>query len=229
MNRHVKASKDIFIKADASRIWRALTIPEERNRWETRACTIDLRIGGELYLDYGWNVTYKGTFTELIENEKIVSVENKGHSTTWLITPVEGGCNVNIEYTGDWFGDLGLSLMENMLFGTYQFLLNFKKVLEENVDIRDAFWKSWLGLMNRTENHRVKVVKTIPNTPAYGVIQSGDYILQVNNEKVSNYDAAELAVSHLEVDRDVTLLVKRENQEFEVTLRTIPFGTESSA
>ncbi|MCM2677342.1 SRPBCC domain-containing protein [Alkalicoccobacillus plakortidis] len=87
MSRQFKASKDIFIKADAARVWRALTIPEERNRLETRACTIDLRIGGEIYLDYGWNVTYNGTFTHLIKNEKIVTIDAEGNPTTWLITP----------------------------------------------------------------------------------------------------------------------------------------------
>ena len=225
MSRQFKASKDIFIKADAARVWRALTIPEERNRWETRACTIDLRIGGEIYLDYGWNVTYNGTFTHLIKNEKIVTIDAEGNPTTWLITPVDDGCTVHIEYSGDWSGDVGLAEMENMLFGTFQFMLNLKGVLEQNTDIRDSFWKSWLGQINRTENNRVKVVKIIPNTPADGIIQSGDYILKVNNETVHNYDAAELAVTHSEVGSEILLLVNRGDREFEVTLQTIAFGT----
>ncbi|MCM2677343.1 PDZ domain-containing protein [Alkalicoccobacillus plakortidis] len=115
--------------------------------------------------------------------------------------------------------------MENMLFGTYQFLLNLKGVLEQNTDIRNSFWKSWLGQINRTENNRVKVVKIIPNTPADGIIQSGDYIIKVNNEVVHNYDAAELAVTHSEVGSEILLLVNRDDREFEVTLQTIAFGT----
>lgn len=38
--------REIFIKASPEKVWKALTVPEERNRWETRKCELDIRIGG---------------------------------------------------------------------------------------------------------------------------------------------------------------------------------------
>uniref|UniRef100_UPI000A547714 SRPBCC domain-containing protein n=1 Tax=Bacillus sp. JCM 19041 TaxID=1460637 RepID=UPI000A547714 len=122
MDKILIARREIFIQAKPSRVWQALTVPAERNKWETRSSEMDVRIGGKIYLEYGWGVTYSGTFKELIQNEKIITEDDEGDLTTWLIIACGEGCKVVIEYQGEWYGDQGISIMENMLFGTYQFM-----------------------------------------------------------------------------------------------------------
>ncbi|MEY8749306.1 SRPBCC domain-containing protein [Alkalicoccobacillus gibsonii] len=225
MTNYQLAKKEILIHSDVEKVWQALTIPEQRNRWETRECNIDLRIGGVIYLDYGWNVTYAGTFTDIIEYKKLVTVDSDGYTTTWLLKSVEQGCLVQIEYTGHWSVDEQYK-KDNMLFGTYQFLLNFKTVLEDNQDIRSSFWKSWIGVLNQTEDDRVHVVKVVPDTPAATHLQPNDYLLKINGQCVSHYDRAEQLITHSEVGSEIRLLIERDHQSFEVTLHTIAFGTK---
>ena len=43
---HVK--REIVIRTTPERVWKALTDPQERNRWETRYCEIDLKVGGHI-------------------------------------------------------------------------------------------------------------------------------------------------------------------------------------
>ncbi|MEK4563445.1 SRPBCC domain-containing protein [Alkalihalobacillus sp. FSL R5-0424] len=224
MNNVQLAKKEILIHADAKQVWQALTIPEQRNRWETKECRLDLRIGGNIYLDYGWNVTYAGTFTEITPYEKLVTVDPDGYTTSWLIQPVERGCLVQIEYTGNWSDDEQYK-KENMLFGTYQFLLNFKGILEGKQDIRPSFWKSWIGVLNQTESDRVRVVKVIPGTPAADILQPDDYLLKVNDQSVFHYDKAEQIVTHSEVGSEIRLLIERDCEPLTVTLHTVAFGT----
>ncbi|SMF68410.1 Uncharacterized conserved protein [Paenibacillus uliginis N3/975] len=51
--------REIVIRTTPERVWKALTVPEERNRWETRICLIELKVGGAIELDYGWGVSYE--------------------------------------------------------------------------------------------------------------------------------------------------------------------------
>lgn len=220
------AKKEIFINTSVERAWEALTIPELRNNWETRQCEIDLRKGGNIYLDYGWNVTYKGVIVEFVENEKLVLEVLDGYHTTWTLQSQGEGTKVTIEYTGNWIGDQGISEMENMLFGTFQFMLNLKTVIEDNYDQREHFWNSWLGLNTRTENDRVKVVHVHENTPASGKVLAGDYIYAVNGEVVNHYDGCEIAITHQPVGTKIKLDIVRNDEKIQLTANTIPFGTE---
>lgn len=133
--------------------------------------------------------------------------------------------NVSIEYTGNWVGDHGISEMENMLFGTFQFMLNLKTVMEDKYDQREHFWKSWLGLNNRTENDRVKVVHVHEDTPVSGKVQIGDYIQAVNGEVVNHYDGCEIAITHQPVGTEIKLDIERNEKQIKVIANTIPYGT----
>ncbi|WP_078393473.1 SRPBCC domain-containing protein [Shouchella patagoniensis] len=227
MDKVLIARREIFIQAKPSRVWQALTVPAERNKWETRSSEMDVRIGGKIYLEYGWGVKYTGTFKDLIRNEKIITEDDEGNLTTWLIIACDGGCKVVIEYQGEWCGDQGIGMMENMLFGTYQFMENMKSVLESGKDKRGEYWKSWLGILNRTDEVEgaVKVVSVIEATPAEGALIEGDLIYSLNGKSVKNYESFEKASTRIEPGSVVTLHLKRGREDQTIQLKSIPFGT----
>lgn len=112
-------------------------MPEERNRWETVQCRIDLAVGGTVELDYGWGVTYTGTVVELEENRRLVLADEHRDLTIWTLEPHPEGTRVEIEYTGLWSGDLGIMRMENMAFGTGLFLHNLQGLFRPGYPLLD--------------------------------------------------------------------------------------------
>ncbi|MCG7343658.1 SRPBCC domain-containing protein [Sporosarcina sp. ACRSL] len=219
--------REIFVNVSPEKVWKALTVPEERNRWETRNCELDIRVGGKVSLDYGWGVSYVGTIIELEENQKLVLKGKDEGLTTWTITPQDGGSVVAIEYTGMWLGDFEMMQADNMAFGTYQFMRNLKNVYEGKEDLRSRFWRSWIGVLHRTNPGDIsgaKVVKIQPNTPADGLIAVGDIVTNVNGTKTASYDELEIIVSETEPNQKITLNVIRDGQQLEVELRTVPYG-----
>ncbi|WP_252501757.1 SRPBCC domain-containing protein [Sporosarcina sp. Marseille-Q4943] len=219
--------REIFVKVPPEKVWKALTVPEERNRWETRNCVLDIRVGGTVSLDYGWGVSYVGTIVELEEHRKLVLKGEDEGLTTWAITPQDGGSVVAIEYTGSWSGDFEMMQADNMAFGTYQFMRNLKSVYEGNEDLRSHFWRSWIGVLHRTNPSGIpgaKVVKIQANTPADGLIEVGDVITHVNSFETLSYDDLEIIVSETEPNKMIKLKVLRDGQHLEVDLRTVPYG-----
>ncbi|MCM3709475.1 SRPBCC domain-containing protein [Sporosarcina luteola] len=219
--------REIYVKASPEKVWKALTIPEERNRWETRHCELDIRVGGTVSLDYGWGVSYVGTIVELEEHRKLVLEGEDKELTTWTITPQDGGSVVAIEYTGIWSGDFEMMQADNMAFGTYQFMRNLKSIYEEKEDLRPRFWRSWIGVLHRTNPSGIpgaKVVKIQANTPADGLIEVGDVITHVNSFETLAYDNLEIIVSETEPNKMIKLKVLRDGQHLEVDLMTVPYG-----
>ncbi|WP_060203136.1 SRPBCC domain-containing protein [Sporosarcina koreensis] len=219
--------REIFVKASPKKVWRALTIPEERNRWETRHCELDIRIGGSVRLDYGWGVNYVGTIIELEENRKLVIEGEDKELTIWTITPQDSGSVVAIEYTGMWSGDFEMMQADNMAFGTYQFMRNLKSVYEGEEDLRSRFWRSWIGVLHRTNSSGIpgaKVVKVQPNTPADGLVEVGDVITHVNSLGTASYDDVEIIVSETEPNKKILLTVMRDGRQLELELMTVPYG-----
>ncbi|GKV56143.1 hypothetical protein NCCP2222_20900 [Sporosarcina sp. NCCP-2222] len=219
--------REIFVKASPDKVWKALTVPKERNRWETRECELDVCVGGTMSLDYGWGVSYVGTIKELVEFEKITLEDADGHVTIWTITPQEGGSLVGIEYIGSWCGDIEMMEADNMAFGTYQFMRNLKSVYEEDTDLRGRFWKSWIGVLHRTnpgDQPGAKVVVVRPNTPAEGLVKVGDVVTHVNGTATATYDEVEIAISEAEVGEHILLRMIRGGEQVEVELSTVAYG-----
>lgn len=220
--------REIFVKASPDKVWKALTISEERNKWETKSCELDIQVGGKVSLDYGWGVSYIGTIVELEENHKLIIKGEDEELTTWTITPQDQGSLVRIEYTGSWAGDIGMMEMENMIFGTYQFMLNLKSVLEDEIDIRPNFWRSWIGVLHRTDKlgevSGSKVVKVQPNTPADNHIQIGDIITLVDGTTTHSYDDVEKIISEFGAHREINIEINRNGFTQSLTLKTVPFG-----
>lgn len=220
--------RDIIIRTTPERVWKALTVPEERNRWETRSCSIDLKVGGTIELDYGWGVSYRGTITELIEPSRMVISDDENELTIWTLEPHAEGTLVSIEYTSLWSGDLGIMSMENMAYGTYRFMRNMKNVLECGQDIRSTFWKSWIGVNHRShegnEANGVTVVQVIEGTPSEGVLQVGDIIIQVDGCDVLSYDDLEEKITCMEPSGSLQIKYLRNGLVEIAEMMTVPFG-----
>ncbi|MGG4398349.1 SRPBCC domain-containing protein [Paenibacillus thiaminolyticus] len=229
-HEYTSVKRDIVVHAPPEAVWKALTVPEERNRWETAQCRIDLAIGGTVELDYGWGVTYTGTVVELEANRRLVLADEHHDLTIWTLEPHPEGTRVEIEYTGMWTGDLGMMRMENMAFGTGLFLRNLQGLFQGGPDIRSSIWLSWIGAHHRT--HAVAalsgsvIVEVVAGTPADGVLSIGDIITDINGMPVHGYDDLESVVTRIGPGQVVKLGLLRDGKRQEVQLTTVPFGAK---
>ncbi|WP_050613889.1 SRPBCC domain-containing protein [Bacillus testis] len=225
--------RNIFINASPQRIWDALTIPAERNKWETRACTIDLQTGGKIELDYGWGVSFSGKVAEIEVAKKLVIEDEEKNLTIWTITPEHSGSQVTITYTGYWSTEMERMLMENMLFGTYQFMRNLRSVLEESADIRHTFWKSWIGAGHTTVPYNgstaIIVLDVRTGTPANGILQPGDLIYRLNGRMVNSYDDFETAVTEADPGSELTIEAERDGLPIQLQIRTTEYGKKTTS
>ncbi|WP_028593071.1 SRPBCC domain-containing protein [Paenibacillus assamensis] len=225
--------RETFIRTTPERVWKALTNPAERNRWETRQANIDLRIDGKIELDYGWGVDYVGTIVEMEENARLVIKDESDDLTIWTLQAVEEGTVVVLEYTGLWAGAFGFMTAEDMGFGTEQLLRNMVTVLEEEQDNRDTYWTSWIGvnhhtLLNSTQKGSV-IIKVIPGTPAEGILLEGDILLRVNDRIVETFSDFERVVTMTVPGQTLTVSILRDGEQQQFTLDAVPFGEKKIA
>jgi uncharacterized protein YndB with AHSA1/START domain len=227
MEKHLKLVKrEIVINATPEKVWKALTIPSERNKWETQSCEMELRTGGEAFFDYGWNTTYRCKIKEVIENERIVFENDDNSLSIWTLEKLDNETKVTAEITGLWIGDLAHYTMDNMAFGTYQFMRNLKSVIEKEEDIRSSFWKSWIGVSHTAQSETIgtKVVRVKEGTPAYGFLETGDIITAVDGQNVHSHDDFEIYVTEKGAEKEIYLDVIRSKKQLKVCLKTVPFG-----
>ncbi|MBS4174907.1 SRPBCC domain-containing protein [Bacillus sp. FJAT-49736] len=229
MERQSTAVKrEIIIHVSPEKVWKALTIPSERNKWETRNCNLELKNGAEAFFDYGWNSTYSCKVKEFIENEKLVFEGEDNQLTIWTLESMGNSTKVSIEYTGLWIGDLGHYEMDNMAFGTYQLMRNLKSTLETREDIRPTFWKSWIGVLHTTiqkgEIKGTEIVRVKEATPAYDVLKIGDIIIAVDGQAVHSHDDFEIYVTEKGSGEVVHVNILRNKREIKYSIKTVPFG-----
>lgn len=224
--RSVKRS--IVIKASPHKVWRALTVPEERNRWETKSCTLELRVGGLIELDYGWGVSYTGTVKEIVPEQRLVLVDEQKELTIWTLKPHPDGTEVGIEYTGLWSGHLGIMEMENMAYGTYRFMNNMRSVLEHEEDLRAGFWKSWIGVNHLTFSSNqvsgIKVVEVAAGSPADGTLQVNDIVTELNGVPIVSYDEWEEAITSMEPHESAMIRYWRDGSFLQADIEVLPYG-----
>ncbi|MGG4106496.1 SRPBCC domain-containing protein [Paenibacillus lautus] len=220
--------REIVIHTTPDRVWKALTDPQERNQWETRHCEIDLKVGGQVALDYGWGVSYVGTIEELIPYRKLTLKGEDQELTIWTIEPHTEGTLVHIEYTGSWSNEQEYMMMDNMAFGTYRFMRNMKSVLETDQDIRSTFWSSWIGMNHYTYRREgiegVKVIEVFPHTPADGVIEEGDIISRAAGQVIRSYDELEDKVTSMQPGQQIVIEFVRHGEPSSATLMVLPYG-----
>lgn len=232
--KSTSVKREVFIEAPVESVWKALTEPEERNQWETRTCSLELKVGGQVSFDYGWGVTANGTIVELIPFEKITLEDAEKDLTIWTLSPENNGTRVAVEYTGLWLGDQGHMIMENMAYGTKLFLLNLKSVLEEHKDLRSTFWNCWLGITHTSirpehfEQYKVEkgtfVLHVQEGTDISNKLFAGDVIIEANHKTIETYEDLELTLTEVLPEQALPLTVFRngEKVELEITVMAYP-------
>lgn len=229
MSDSKSVKRTIWIDASVERVWRALTEKEELLRWYTWDCEIDFREGGTGKYNHGWGAWSKGRFEEIVEFEKFVLRTGEYERTITTLTPEKGGVTVAIEYEIPQLENEHAT-KENMSFGTYQFMRNLKSVIEQNIDLRATFWKSWIGVKHtsvRSDSGELKgsAVYSVENgtlADKEGIVD-GDIIIGINDETINSYEELERKVTQLEPKHPLSLKVRRSGKLKEIRCETIPY------
>ncbi|HEU5140542.1 MAG TPA: SRPBCC domain-containing protein [Bacillales bacterium] len=224
--------REIVIEAPVEKVWKALTVPEELNRWYTEECEIDFRVGGHVKMVHGWGAWSSGTITEIVEHEKFVFQTGDDAWTIITLTPADKGIKVSVEYKMPFVGDEGMGMSENMAFGTYQFLRNVKSVLENGVDLRPTLWPTWIGAFNTAirpdhdeqygTTYGTLVLNVSDDSPAKdsGMLP-GDVITSANGQPVGSYEDLENVVLAVQPDQMIKLNILRGGEEKQLGCRVI--------
>ncbi|WP_168193832.1 SRPBCC family protein [Lysinibacillus sp. SGAir0095] len=215
--------RQIVVDAPLELVWAALTKQEHLNRWYTKNAQIDFRIGGRGYMNHGWGATTEGVFTEIHPMKLFVLQSLDGDFTTITsLDKIENGILVTIEYKSSILGEMDLSTIENMLFGTGQFLENLQTVYETGIDHRANFWKAWIGITHTTNefSRGTKVVQVKEGTAAAmaGII-SEDIIMEIDGSAIRNHESLERAINELEPESTTTLTILRNREKLQISCK----------
>lgn len=222
--------REIVIYANAEQVWKALTDPNELNRWYTKECEIDLRLGGKIRMVHGWGAWTEGTITELIDGQRLVFQTEDDSETIISLREEDGGVRVTIEYQMLFIGDDGIGMSENMAFGTEQFMKNAKSVLETGTDLRFFFWPSWIGLSHTSVRpdhhldveHGTYVLGASEQSPSQlSGLRRGDIIIEANGKKVRNYEGLETIIWSVKPEEKLTFKVIRNGKELQLGCRVL--------
>ena len=95
----------VDIGAPREEVFRALTVPEQINRWIAKNASIELEVGGRF--DYGWDGEGPVKIVELFPNEKLVHTWRHGSDpetiTSWTLEGSGGRTRLHLVHSG--FGD----------------------------------------------------------------------------------------------------------------------------
>lgn len=228
MSQGLWVRREVVVAAPVERVWRALTTPEESNRWQTRSFEVDLRVGGRIYLDYG-GVVEDGRILELEPPFRLVYQTDDGLRTAWTLTPEGPGTRVRLE-----FGELppdeqGHRFREAADFNLSQLLRNLASFLAGGPDLRRRWWRAWAGLAHTTLRPEQPaygsvgagsvVLRVFEGSPAMAAgIRPGDVVVAAKGRPVTQY--ADLAAAMLEAEpgERLVLRVARDGEEREVEL-----------
>lgn len=139
-----------FIRTAPERVWRAITEPEELNRWLTVHAEVDLRPGGlfRFYPEYGLNE--EGRFVEVDPPRRLVVQWVHPHdlngpteeeiTAVRTLTPIEDGTELRVRVTGFGVHEEQQYIFEGMSQGYERDTVNLKNYLETGRDTRHMMW-----------------------------------------------------------------------------------------
>jgi uncharacterized protein YndB with AHSA1/START domain len=131
-------------KHPAARLWRAITDPGEVSAWMTYPARIDLRVGGDYFVDFTRTdgSELDGVIVKL-EPERLLRYAWGTSVVEWEIEPADEGCRFTFAHYG--LHDRGLPDEEGLLAGWHAWLDDFERfadgALPRSPAENDADWK----------------------------------------------------------------------------------------
>jgi uncharacterized protein YndB with AHSA1/START domain len=128
----------------AARLWRAITEPEEVSRWMGGPARVDLRPGGDWYIDF--SATNQGALDGIIigfERERRLTYAWGWSVVEWLITPEAEGCSYTFVHNG--LADRGED-EEGLPAGWHSFVDVLDAYLDGQTVSREDEQANWLRL-----------------------------------------------------------------------------------
>jgi uncharacterized protein YndB with AHSA1/START domain len=201
MNDALRFSHTIAIDATRQRVWDALTIPGERDKYVTTENQADLRPGGAFIEVFQYGPARAGVFLVVDEPNLLVQenfVFDRGVSHRYYnriaLADSFGGTSVTVAVEGFSRNESETWLRENMSVGWHTELRVLKAYVETGEDIRPVVWRGVLmGLRFVTARDPggppgVRVIDVIAGTPAAAAgLRRDDVIVAVDGTKIADF------------------------------------------
>jgi uncharacterized protein YndB with AHSA1/START domain len=145
------------------RLWSAITDPDEITCWMGYPARVDLRPGGEWYVDF--SSTNDGRLDGVIvrvEPERVLTYAWGWSVVEWSLTPIDGGCAYTFVQNG--LADRGDD-EEGLPAGWHDFIDRMEEHLEGYYPTREQHRARWEGLKPA---YRAQLDRTLPGRSVAG-------------------------------------------------------------
>jgi uncharacterized protein YndB with AHSA1/START domain len=198
MSGDLRFSHTTVIDAPRRRVWDALTLPEERNKYVCTENQADLRAGGAFIEVFQYGPARAGVFLVVDRPNRLVQenfVFDRGTShryfNAFTLSNSFGGTALTIDVEGFSRNDSEDWLRESMYVGWKTELQVLKAYVETGEDIRPEVWKGVLmGLrfVSSDTPPGVRIIDVIANTPAAAAgLRVADVVQGVDGTKVADF------------------------------------------
>jgi uncharacterized protein YndB with AHSA1/START domain len=223
-----RIENSIHINASPQRVWDALTLERELNRWETVEAHLDLRRGGDFLYVYEYGPPRPGTFLVVEPPYKMVQLNlvfNQDRSFRYVNTntlrETADGVELKVEVEG--FGDDEVErwICESMDLGWETDLQVLRGWVEEGVDLRSELWRGLhMGVAYlRAEQGGIRLLEVHSGGPAARAgLAYGDVIVGFDARPVADFRGFRRLLSEHEIGDTVTLSVLRGQRSFDCQL-----------
>jgi uncharacterized protein YndB with AHSA1/START domain len=235
----------ITVEAPPQRVWDALTLERELNRWETTEAHLDLRTGGDFLYVYEYGPPRPGTFLVVEPPRRMVQVNmvfNQDRSYRYLnsvdLEPVADGTRVTVVVEGFGSDEEQRWLCESMDLGWETDLRILKGWVEEARDLRPELWRGlYLGVAFVTApGGGVKLLEVFPGAPAWEAgLRPGDVVHEAGGRAIADFRTLRAVISDCEIGDEITLRGVRDGERMCTTARfadyrdAAPAGTTTEA
>lgn len=186
--------RSVRVLSPRERVWAALTVPCELDRWMTEHAALDLRPGGAYRFDYGGGIVSTGAVLQVEAPARLVLADDVGHGDAAVAITLDetpGGTRVTVVDTSEGEGIEWQWFREGVDRWWRDFLANLQSVLECGLDLRPtALWPTaTLGIRYVSAGGGgVTVIETLPGSPAAAAgVRPGDRITAIGPYPVTGH------------------------------------------
>jgi uncharacterized protein YndB with AHSA1/START domain len=213
-------TNSIAIAASPERVWDALTLERELNRWETTEAHLDLRTGGDFLYVYQYGPPRPGTFLVVDPPKRMTQLNlvfNGDRSFRYVntntLTPTDEGTLLTVVVEG--FGDDEVErwLCESMDLGWETDLQILKAWVERGVDLRAELWRGLnMGVAYvSAPAGGIKLLEVFDGGPANrSGLRVGDVIVAMDGRGCDDFRGFRRLLSDCEIGQTVDIDYERD-------------------